>query len=191
MANPTLAREDCAATNCTGLSYCISWHMQQFSSVFVQRFIGRQALGIADLMRVIAALGTHGKDRTSRPIYQTEDGLHMYTMYSNTTAKEGGKGSMAVEDSVLQRTPRRGNEQLNFFQPVEGKVWHWCGQSTGDERLARAAVESGSRRRPPCGGLRKGYQWATTNTQLEESRSSRLGTTIRRRGGQRFWVSEP
>jgi hypothetical protein len=98
---------------------------------------------------------------------------------------------MAAEDPVLQRTPRRGNEQLNFFQPVEGKVWHWCGQSTGDERLARAAVESGSRKKPSSGGLRKGYQWATTNTQLEESRSSRLGTTIRRRGGQRFWVSEP
>ena len=118
MANPTLAREDCAATNCTGLPYCISWHMQQFSSAFVQRFIGRQALGIADLMRVIAALGTHGKDRTSRPIYQTENGLHVYSLYNNTTANEGGTGSMAAEDSVLQRTPRRGNEQLNFFQPV-------------------------------------------------------------------------
>ena len=106
----------------------------------------------------------------------------MYTMYSNTTAKEGGTGSMAVEDSVLQRTPQRGNEQLIFFQPVEGKVWHWCGQSTGDERLARAAVKSGSRRRPPCRGLRRGYQWATTNTQLEESRSSRFARSKLRRG---------
>ena len=191
MANPTLAREDCAAINCTGLPYCISWHMQQFSSVFVQLFIGGQALGIADLMRVIAALGTHGKDRTSRPIYQTENGLHVYSLYNNTTANEGGTGSMAAEDSVLQRTPPTGKRTIEFFQPVEAKVWHWCGQSTGDGRLARAAVESGSWRKPPSRGLRKGYQWATTNTQLEESRSSRLGTTIRRRGGQRFWISEP
>ena len=119
MANPTLAREDCAAINCTGLPYCISWHMQQFSSVFVQLFVGRQALGIADLMRVIGALGTHGKDRTSRPIYQTENGLHVYSLYNNTTANEGGTGSMAAEDLVLQRTPPTGKRTIEFF-PASG-----------------------------------------------------------------------
>ena len=111
----------------------------------------------------IAALGTFEKDRASRPIYQTENGLHIYSLHSNTTTNEGETGSMAVEDSVLQRTPD-GETNNSFFQPVEGKVWHWCGQSTGGGRLARAAVESGSWRKPPSRGLRRGYQWATTST---------------------------
>ena len=83
---------------------------------------------------------------------------------------------MAAEDSVLQRTPPTGKRTIEFFQPVEAKVWHWCGQPTGDVARPRSSGKRFMEEAPPCGGLRKGYQWATTNTQLEESRSSRLGT---------------
>ena len=109
MANPTLAREGCAAINCTGLPYCISWHMQQFSLVFkqLQGLSVGKTLGIADLMRVIAALGTFEKDRTSRPIYQTENGLHTYSLHSNTTANEGRSPRAASVGPNDRRQERR------------------------------------------------------------------------------------
>ena len=48
-----------------------------------------------------------------------------------------------------------------------------CPRSSGKRFTEKASQQ---------GGLRKGYQWATTNTQLEESRSSRLGGNFARSG---------